>query len=80
MFQHFNFDICDQRWKKSGKKSRKKLRKKLGRKARKKLRSNLGKKLDKQLGKNGEKKVVICEENVEKGIFQHKICMALNEW
>lgn len=30
--------------------------------------------------KDGEKKVVIGERNVEKGIFQHEICMALNEW
>ena len=29
--------------------------------------------------KDGEKKVVIGEKNVEKGIFQHEICMALNE-
>ena len=30
--------------------------------------------------KDGEKKVIIGEKNVEKGIFQHEICMALNEW
>lgn len=52
----------------------------MGRKSRKKLRSNLRKRLGKKLGKHGEKKVVIGEKNVEKGIFQHEICMALNEW
>ena len=78
--QESAFDICDQQWKKSGKKSRKNPSKKVGRKSRKKLRSNLRKRLGKKLGKHGEKKVVIGEKNVEKGIFQHEICMALNEW
>ena len=40
----------------------------------------MGRKSRKSWEKDGEKMIVIGAKNVEKGIFQHEICMALNEW